>query len=507
MRSLEIPVNRNTVDENLENHPEYPSLLSIIDCLTEWKVNHKAFHIQKDEYNSTNLHFPFLAHFHEKGGRFVLVHAIQDQKVLITDEVNNKSHIAELEFLERWDGIVLHAEKNSSSGEQDYHKKRFEFLLKDLTLPLCFTSMLIIFGSLIAMKEPFLEYLSIGTLKLFGIAATILLLLQSLNSDNPFIRNLCGLSGKDDCNAILKSDAAKLTDWLSWSEVGFFYFAGTFLSVLLTSTLWFTFWLNVLALPYTIYSLNYQFRLKKWCVLCCSVQGLLILEFLVGLGFGSFRFPDNVSINEIGIISLCFLIPVLCWAFLKPFFLSSVRLKSLKNQLNLFKYDQALFHQALTNQPRYAVTEELMPITLGNPNAENVITMVSNPFCGPCAKAHKTLNDWLQVREDFRLNVIFSLNDNDQDRTNVATHLTALGRSKVSGQVGEIIREWYESEKKSKDFMRKYPLETDQKVLQAIENQKQWCSMAEIQFTPTIFINGYQLPEIYMIEDIKYLLG
>ncbi|MEZ4900630.1 MAG: hypothetical protein R2822_02145 [Spirosomataceae bacterium] len=31
---------------------------------------------------------------------------------------------------------------------------------------------------------------------------------------------------KTDCNHILTSPAAKITPWLGWSEVGFFYFMG-----------------------------------------------------------------------------------------------------------------------------------------------------------------------------------------------------------------------------------------------------------------------------------------
>ena len=33
-----------------------------------------------------------------------------------------------------------------------------------------------------------------------------------------------------------------------------------------------------------------------------------------------------------------------------------------------------------------------------------------------------------------------------------------------------------------------------------------WCHQTEIAFTPTFFINGYQLPPIYKIKDLDYLL-
>ena len=34
----------------------------------------------------------------------------------------------------------------------------------------------------------------------------------------------------------------------------------------------------------------------------------------------------------------------------------------------------------------------------------------------------------------------------------------------------------------------------------------EWCNEIEIKATPTIFLNGYQLPDAYSIEDLQYFL-
>ena len=39
-----------------------------------------------------------------------------------------------------------------------------------------------------------------------------------------------------------------------------------------------------------------------------------------------------------------------------------------------------------------------------------------------------------------------------------------------------------------------------------IEPMDKWCKAMGISFTPTIFINGYQLPYAYNIEDLQYFL-
>ncbi len=38
------------------------------------------------------------------------------------------------------------------------------------------------------------------------------------------------------------------------------------------------------------------------------------------------------------------------------------------------------------------------------------------------------------------------------------------------------------------------------------DNMKHWCDEVDIQFIPTIFFNGFQLPGAYSIGDLKYFL-
>jgi hypothetical protein len=68
--------------------------------------------------------------------------------------------------------------------------------------------------------------------------------------------------------------------------------------------------LNVLALPYIIFSIYYQVRVvKHWCAMCLSVQVLLLFLFFISLldGFFQFRsiydtvfiFPFVIAISSI----------------------------------------------------------------------------------------------------------------------------------------------------------------------------------------------------------------
>ena len=345
--------------------------------------------------------------------------------------------------------VGLHAVATEESGEEDYTQNRFKERLKSLTSPVAVLTFAIFFYVIFANQAINWSVLVLSTLKLSGVGISILLLIQSLNANNPFIKNLCTLNGKNDCNAILKSDAAKVTSWLSWSEVGFFYFTGSLLSLLFTpSSLTLLAWLNLFALPYTIYSISYQYRNKNWCILFCAVQALLVLEAIIFLSAQSYQLSSVTTFGLITIIS--FLVPILTWSFLKPFFTNASQIRSLKNQLKKFKYNDDLFSQALKNQPRYAIEKELMPIHLGNPKAGTIITMVSNPFCGPCAKAHQTIDEWLKYRSDIQLKVIFtSSNEENDPRTRVSRHLSALSENENKNMVEYAMNDWYKSSNKN----------------------------------------------------------
>ena len=66
-----------------------------------------------------------------------------------------------------------------------------------------------------------------------GVIVTSLLLWYEIDSNNPLLHKVCTGIVKGNCDAILSGKQSKLFSWLSWSEIGFFYFAGGLLTLLL----------------------------------------------------------------------------------------------------------------------------------------------------------------------------------------------------------------------------------------------------------------------------------
>jgi hypothetical protein len=512
LRQLKVKVNESTIQQTLKDHPDYPKMSAISICLEDWKVSNQTYRIPQDDYNVEDLLFPFIAQSDFEGGFYFLIHQITDNLVIYSDEKVDKAFMTEEKFLKQWSGVALHATSSVKSGEVNYKSNKRIEVFNQIKTPLLLIVILGFLFLIINWQTLELNIKLLILVKVIGVVVSTLLLMYSVNTNNPMIQNLCSLGKKNNCNAILKSNAALVFTWLSWSEVGFFYFTGSLLALLfLPLCLPYLLWLNLLALPYTVYSIKYQFKNNNWCVLCCTIQVLFALEFLNTIIISS----NSLLINILEIrftlvmsLSLSFLVPVFIWAFLKPFFLKAQQYKGLQRQLKKFKFNTELFNKVLTTQPKYSVPDSLMPIILGNPEAKNVITMVSNPFCKPCAVAHQALDSWLEFREDVKLKIIFTSAKHDSDvRNKISKHVMSLALLKDIKLVTKAINDWYQQEnKKYENWATKYPVDIDDNLQKVIINQREWCELTEIKVTPTILINGYKLPAPYTIADIKYLV-
>jgi hypothetical protein len=511
--ALGIPVTRQTINDELNKHPDFNSLLAISEVLENLNIPNAAYNISFDQLND-EIKGPFIAV--TASNQFLLVNHLDGKQAIVSNERWNKHRMDIEEFKKQYSGKVLIAEKDEESGEPDYKSKRRKEIGNNLRLPAVIGSAAALLACWLLFRSSYLDVLNWQTalLTLFktaGLVTAVLLLMQSIDSNNPLIQKLCGGdNNKNDCNAILSSKAAKVTEELSWSEVGFFYFAGTWLVFIFnsnnSSVIAALAFLNIISLPYTFYSILHQWKVaKQWCKLCLAVQAVLWLEFFAFLPtlIGGLHAP---ALNDYLVLFTGLVIPVLGWVLLKPYLLLSKQIAPLKSQLRQFKYNKELFDKMLKDEMQYALPEDSHTVILGNPEAENVITMVSNPYCQPCAKAHKAL-EWLEGRDDVKLQVVFSTQNETDKNAQVALHLLAMQQSQSGTSLKKALDDWYSQKQKSYSAWAEiYPKTTEITDFESLNKQREWCKLTEIKGTPTLFLNGRKLPYNYQPEDLKYFI-
>jgi len=453
---------------------------------------------------------PFLTYLTVESGIFAVVKSVEEHSIEWVHTKKGTINDSAIDFLNKWNGVVLMAETNSNSGEKNFTENRKKEILNNLRIPLLLIGASILTISLFYHNfAADWHYNALLLTKFAGVIICGLLLWQSIDKNNPFIKNLCQSGGKANCNAILSSNAAQVTTWLSWSEVGLFYFAGGFLALLINSHSIFLLWgISAAALFYTFWSIYYQaFVAKQWCTLCLSIQLLFILEFLLNIQFLSelrLNF-SKITFSDLSAPLLGAGVAILFWVFLKPFLQKSQQVTPLKNDLKRFKNNPNLFLSLLEKQAEMPfVPTNMHTINFGNPNAEHTLTMVTNTFCQPCAKTHKIIEGLLEGNENLSCRVIFLASNMADDKRGIVAKLVL---SLPIHQQAEALHQWYENEERSIEKWQKQLGVIENKNTESTISQHQiWCEMAKIEATPTLFLDGYKMPELYRIGDLKGVL-
>jgi thiol-disulfide isomerase/thioredoxin len=270
--------------------------------------------------------------------------------------------------------------------------------------------------------------------------------------------------------------------------------------------------INLLSLPYIFFSVYYQWKIvKQWCILCLTVQAVIVLQLLIAVA-GNLYNTSFIAMPFHTYIQLlfCFFAPPVLLYIIMPALKKAKESKEHYNTLQRFKNNGEVFDAILHKQKSIQHAADGLGITLGNPNAVWKIIKVCNPYCGPCAKVHPIVEELVNHNANTQLQIIFTATGEDSDnRTAPVLHLLAIASAGNESLTKQALDDWYNAPKKDyASFAKKHPIDnailTAQKI--KIEAMKTWCDAEEIMFTPTFFVNGFQLPESYSISDLKYLL-
>jgi uncharacterized membrane protein len=358
-----------------------------------------------------------------------------------------------------------------------------------------------------------------------GFIIALLIVQHELGYDNAVTTTLCSLGNNTDCDAVLKSSKSNLFRWFKWSDGAIIYFSGTlFLIVTMTFSseinayqhLFFI--LSICGIPITFLSIYYQLKIvTKWCVLCLLVVGVLWCNFGILSSSTKYLSVKGVSMSLSVFAMLVFsAIGILWFNIVKPI-LKEYKASEVEFYDALkFKRNINFFLAILQSQQKIDTTPFENELQIANSNADLQIIVACNPFCMPCAKTHTILNEWSQKFEaDMGISIRFAINcEIDSEHTRAVRNLLQLVVSKKfetdenrgkSSFVRNILHDWYLTMDIQK-FANNYKIENHCLVHNDLKQHSRWYSESAIEFTPTLFINGYRVPLEYTITDIEDLI-
>jgi len=124
---------------------------------------------------------------------------------------------------------------------------------------------------------------------------------------------------------------------------------------------------------------------------------------------------------------------------------------------------------------------------------------------------HKRIDDLLQTNKNINVRYIFSSFNEELNSTNkylIAAFLnpSTEGAGETTGEA--LLSDWFDKGKPLKDdYFKGLSLDMENPSIE-VEFQKHeaWKEKTQLRATPTILVNGYQLPETYKIEDLRYFI-
>lgn len=520
---LNVKVTSSTLEKDITFHPDYPSLLSISDTLGKYGVDNISVKIQPSKLHQLPL--PCIVQiksFETNDDLFSIIKSIDSSGLTYYDPLKLQWVKTTLkDFAPLWPtGIALFTDAANAHGEKNYLKNKREEHQSNITKYSTFLTMPSLALVLIVMT--FFQNGSVAIIPsvyfILTLSGTLIggaLIWYELDQNNAVLQQICSTGKKVNCAAVLNSKASKVLG-VSWSTIGLMYFAVClFIQMLIGLSnpiaLSLLAWLNMLAVPFVLFSVYYQWRIaKQWCVLCLCVQGILVLQLVTTfLNDWHVLITIKTLLPAANFIFLACITSFIIVNLLLPALRSTKENKSNLAELQRLKHNPQIFEALLEKQKKIAGNTDGLGILLGNSEATYKLIKVCNPYCGPCAKAHLLIDELLQSHPDLQVQIIFTAENIDGDiRAATVKHLLAITKNNSESTVKKALDEWYLAKTKDyKLFAIKFPMNGELKQQNAnVEAMSQWCNDNNIMFTPTFFVNGYQLPEMYSVSDLKYLI-
>ncbi|MDR2968314.1 MAG: thioredoxin domain-containing protein [Tannerellaceae bacterium] len=436
---------------------------------------------------------------------------IRNAATRITDketDIFNIERIPVSQFIRAWSDVILLAETSPESIEPNYKEHRKQEFTDIAQKGIIAIAGMLIFVLAYISHSLFAD-LGISLLlavNLIGVYICCLLVLKQLNIHSRYADKICSLFSKSDCNNVLELDAAKLWGVFGWSEAGLGYFtANCVILLFLPHLIPYLAIVNILALPYTFWSVWYQkVKARQWCPLCLIVQVLLWTVFVLDGWFGYIRLP-GFGLPDLLIAGCVYALPVFAFNLLIPKLGKGNQVEQLRQEMNSIKANEEVFRTLVGQQPYYETGKEDSCILFGNPDARLTVTILTNPFCNPCAKMHARAESLLrETKGEVCVQYIFSSFNEDLVYAN--KYLIAVYLQKGREAAMEILDEWFDQGKTLRErFFENLQPDMDNPAIEAeFHRHESWIEKTQLRATPTIFVNGYKLPDNYKIEDLRY---
>ncbi|WP_284651346.1 vitamin K epoxide reductase family protein [Flavobacterium terrisoli] len=503
LKKENIIIDEVELEFQILSHPEPDSILAISDALNFFNIENVVTRVDFSNLEELPNNFLALLHKERKGVELNHIEKIENDRYILNK--NNPQTKSESFLEERWTRIVLLA--NSNNDFPIKKRNSFSWLIPVV-------SFAIIFLCIILSERNSSDKLFV-LIPFIGIIFSTSVFKELFGIDNKLVDSFCNITTSTSCKEIINSSKWKVFNYLKFSDLSIVFFASQFIYNILflifseqSGYMLLQKNLVIISIPLILISLYYQkFVEKKWCPICISISLLLIFEVLY---FFIVDFENQILIKDLLVLIGTGLFVSTTWFFIKNQLLKIKELKEFQYKALRFKKNYDLFKTNLISKKKIELPHNAMQ--LGDIESKTIITLISNPFCGHCKEAHQNIEKLL-IKSKFKIcvQIILKTNFNFESDENKNVFRTLLDIYHQEGELkfNEAIKNWYQVRNTQKWLESHHVLNKSElsPIDTTLNDWHKWCSENKIQFTPTIFVNGYEYPQIYDRGDLEFFIN
>lgn len=503
LSELKIPYTKSFSENLYKEHPYCYTLYGIRQMLSRYNLKTTAIKLQ-NKSEMANLDTPFLAEVYND---IVIVKRIAKGGKIVYDWYGQEMSSNAKDFEKESTGIIMQIYPDESSIEPDYKiHTQTENINKAEHV-----GMWILFLLLLAVlglgNSGSAISIAFELTNMIGATISYLIIRKTLNYDSVLADKICQMSKSATCNDVLQSKAAKLFNRYGWGEIGLGYFAIS--SVLAFAVPWLTNVLSVysvMGMLFPFWSLWYQkFNARHWCPLCLCALVVLITQGFIGCYSLSNRgiHIDMECIQSFTMVGAAYALAIMTICKVVDLLRSRNEAMQMKYKLAQIKYKPTIISTLLSKEKSFDCSENTSHIVFGNKDANYKLTIMSNPYCQPCAEMHK----YLQRLLDAGCQIQYVFNYFSEELSDVNKLLIAAYFKYGMQKAWKVYSDWYAGGKVNQaKFFSKEIDANNTVVAEEFERHEKWREMTGFSATPTLLLNGKTLPSIYNVEDITFMV-
>lgn len=405
-------------------------------------------------------------------------------------------------------GVVLVPVDASKTIEPNYAKnKRLERLgqVEIMFIVIALVAVL----SMIGLNSGSLlniDTLIIIMLDVIGVILTSLIINKTIKNSGRVADKLCNLLKEHNCTDILELPVAKLFGLYGWGEIGLSYFLVSAVSLLVVPSMVLVplSVLSCVALSYSCWSIWYQkVRAKSWCMLCLMVQLVIVLQAVIGF-YELYNYDIVINDAKVLLILGFFMaVSTLVANRVVKILAKSLEADKWYSKLTLLKYNDDIVNNLFDQQPSYDVSDNASTIVFGPNEAKYKITILSNPYCMPCARIHDTIKQFYLA--GCQIQYVFTSFNEDLAVTN--RYLIGSYLSYEQNVAWDLYNRWYDGGFLQKEAFFDKSFDANLKGIDdELDKHNRWKSETGFSATPTVLINGKPLPKEFSLDDMVHMV-